>query len=71
MPELGSLLGAVPPVTVMVPYPIIIPLPIPIPVPLPVMDFYKAHLTPEQRKRFDELSLYGSRGKSNLQFGRN
>ncbi|XP_070069328.1 sine oculis-binding protein homolog [Drosophila takahashii] len=54
MPELGSLLGAVPPVTVMVPYPIIIPLPIPIPVPLPVMDFYKAHLTPEQRKRFDE-----------------
>lgn len=40
--------------TVMVPYPIIIPLPIPIPVPLPIMDFYKAHLTPEQRKRFDE-----------------
>ncbi|XP_017049921.2 sine oculis-binding protein homolog isoform X2 [Drosophila ficusphila] len=54
MPELGALLGAVPPVTVMVPYPIIIPLPIPIPVPLPVVDFYKAHLTPEQRKRFDE-----------------
>ncbi|XP_017106181.2 sine oculis-binding protein homolog isoform X1 [Drosophila bipectinata] len=54
IPELGALLGGVPPVTVMVPYPIIIPLPIPIPVPLPVVDFYKAHLTPEQRKRFDE-----------------
>ncbi|TDG38752.1 hypothetical protein AWZ03_014826, partial [Drosophila navojoa] len=51
---LGALLGAAPPVTVMVPYPIIIPLPIPIPVPLPVVDFYKAHLTPEHRKRFDE-----------------
>ncbi|XP_041675624.1 sine oculis-binding protein homolog isoform X2 [Drosophila eugracilis] len=62
MPELGSLLGAVPPVTVMVPYPIIIPLPIPIPVPLPVMDFYKAHLTPEERKRFDEERAASSRG---------
>ncbi|KAH8290387.1 hypothetical protein KR054_002516, partial [Drosophila jambulina] len=61
MPELGALLGAVPPVTVMVPYPIIIPLPIPIPVPLPVMDFYKAHLTPEQRKRFDEERETSSR----------
>ncbi|XP_037715281.1 sine oculis-binding protein homolog isoform X2 [Drosophila subpulchrella] len=61
MPELGALLGAVPPVTVMVPYPIIIPLPIPIPVPLPVMDFYKAHLTPEQRKRFDEERAAPSR----------
>ncbi|KAI8039660.1 hypothetical protein M5D96_007080 [Drosophila gunungcola] len=62
MPELGALLGAVPPVTVMVPYPIIIPLPIPIPVPLPVMDFYKAHLTPEQRKRFDEERAAPTRG---------
>ncbi|XP_016985853.1 sine oculis-binding protein homolog isoform X2 [Drosophila rhopaloa] len=61
MPELGALMGAVPPVTVMVPYPIIIPLPIPIPVPLPVMDFYKAHLTPEQRKRFDEERAAPSR----------
>ncbi|XP_034654168.1 probable serine/threonine-protein kinase DDB_G0267686 isoform X3 [Drosophila subobscura] len=57
----GAMLGAVPPVTVMVPYPIIIPLPIPIPVPLPVMDFYKAHLTPEQRKRFDEERATTSR----------
>ncbi|KAH8253945.1 hypothetical protein KR032_007826, partial [Drosophila birchii] len=63
MPELGALLGAVPPVTVMVPYPIIIPLPIPIPVPLPMMDFYKAHLTPEQRKRFDEERTTSSRGE--------
>ncbi|KAH8297045.1 hypothetical protein KR044_003990, partial [Drosophila immigrans] len=64
MPELqgalGALLGATPPVTVMVPYPIIIPLPIPIPVPLPIVDFYKAHLTPEQRKRFDEERARGA-----------
>nr|ABG45861.1 JXC1 [Drosophila melanogaster] len=64
MPELGSLLGAVPPVTVMVPYPIIIPLPIPIPVPLPVIDFYKAHLTPEERKRFDEQRAAPTRAEN-------
>ncbi|KAM8711168.1 hypothetical protein ACLKA7_000323 [Drosophila subpalustris] len=57
---LGALLGAAPPVTVMVPYPIIIPLPIPIPVPLPIVDFYKAHLTPEQRKRFDQERARGA-----------
>ncbi|XP_017149105.1 sine oculis-binding protein homolog A isoform X2 [Drosophila miranda] len=57
----AAMMGAVPPVTVMVPYPIIIPLPIPIPVPLPVMDFYKAHLTPEQRKQFDEERATTSR----------
>ncbi|KAH8357361.1 hypothetical protein KR200_000985, partial [Drosophila serrata] len=61
MPELGALLGGVPPVTVMVPYPIIIPLPIPIPVPLPIIDFYKAHLTPEQSKCFDEEQAASSR----------
>uniref|UniRef100_A0A034VXF2 Sine oculis-binding protein-like protein n=2 Tax=Bactrocera dorsalis TaxID=27457 RepID=A0A034VXF2_BACDO len=51
---LGALLGAPPPVTVMVPYPIVIPLPIPIPVPLPVMDFYKAYMTPEERTKLKE-----------------
>lgn len=51
---LNTLIGTPPPVTVMVPYPVIIPLPIPIPVPLPVVDFYKAHLTPEERKKFDD-----------------
>ncbi|XP_033150926.1 sine oculis-binding protein homolog [Drosophila busckii] len=50
MHELHNALG-IPPVTVMVPYPVIIPLPIPIPIPLPVMDFYKAYLTPEERKK--------------------
>ncbi|XP_030375396.1 sine oculis-binding protein homolog [Scaptodrosophila lebanonensis] len=50
----GALLGTAPPVTVMVPYPIVIPLPIPIPVPLPVVDFYRAHLKPEERKLFDQ-----------------
>ncbi|XP_073812436.1 sine oculis-binding protein [Musca autumnalis] len=50
----NALVGTPPPVTVMVPYPVIIPLPIPIPVPLPVVDFYKAHLTPEERQKFDE-----------------
>ncbi|XP_055386803.1 sine oculis-binding protein homolog A [Condylostylus longicornis] len=39
---LSALVGTVPPVTVMVPYPIIIPLPIPIPIPLPITDFIKA-----------------------------
>ncbi|XP_067627327.1 sine oculis-binding protein homolog A isoform X2 [Eurosta solidaginis] len=51
---LGGVLGAPPPVTVMVPYPIIIPLLIPIPVPLPVMDFYKAYLSPEERNKLKE-----------------
>ncbi|XP_011187963.1 uncharacterized protein LOC105215642 [Zeugodacus cucurbitae] len=51
---LGALLGAPPPVTVMVPYPIIIPLPIPIPVPLPVMDFCKAYMTPEERSKLKD-----------------
>ncbi|XP_036334525.1 sine oculis-binding protein homolog A [Rhagoletis pomonella] len=51
---LGALLGAPPPVTVMVPYPIIIPLPIPIPVPLPVVDFYKAYLSPEERAKLKQ-----------------
>ncbi|XP_012160637.1 uncharacterized protein LOC101451604 isoform X1 [Ceratitis capitata] len=51
---LGAILGAPPPVTVMVPYPIVIPLPIPIPVPLPVMDFYKAYLPPDERNKLNE-----------------
>lgn len=51
---LGALLGAPPPVTVMVPYPIVIPLPIPIPVPLPVMDFYKAYMSPEERSKLKD-----------------
>ncbi|XP_065367789.1 sine oculis-binding protein homolog A [Calliphora vicina] len=51
---LNTLIGTPPPVTIMVPYPVIIPLPIPIPVPLPIVDFYKAHLTPEQRTKFDK-----------------
>lgn len=51
---LNALIGTPPPVTLMVPYPVIIPLPIPIPVPLPIVDFYKAHLLPEERKKFDE-----------------
>uniref|UniRef100_A0A1I8Q2U5 Sine oculis-binding protein n=1 Tax=Stomoxys calcitrans TaxID=35570 RepID=A0A1I8Q2U5_STOCA len=50
----NALIGTPPPVTVMVPYPVIIPLPIPIPVPLPVIEFYKAHLSPEERKKFEE-----------------
>ncbi|XP_075166136.1 sine oculis-binding protein [Haematobia irritans] len=53
-PDLMGLNASLPPVTVMVPYPVIIPLPIPIPVPLPVVDFYKAHLNPEERKKFEE-----------------
>ncbi|XP_037818542.1 sine oculis-binding protein homolog A-like isoform X1 [Lucilia sericata] len=51
---LNTLIGTPPPVTIMVPYPVIIPLPIPIPVPLPIVDFYKAHLTPEERKKYEE-----------------
>lgn len=54
LPALNALIGTPPPVTVMVPYPVIIPLPIPIPVPLPLVDFYKAHLSPEERKKFEE-----------------
>lgn len=64
---LGALLGAAPPVTVMVPYPIIIPLPIPIPVPLPIVDFYKAHLTPDQRKRYDEERSVAAAGRQEEQ----
>ena len=51
---LNTLIGNPPPVTIMVPYPVIIPLPIPIPIPLPVMDFYKAYLKPEERRKFEE-----------------
>lgn len=56
-PELAAFnafVGTPPPVTVMVPYPVIIPLPIPIPVPLPIVDFYKAYLTPEERRKFED-----------------
>ncbi|XP_053965655.1 uncharacterized protein LOC128867997 [Anastrepha ludens] len=59
---LGALLGAPPPVTVMVPYPIVIPLPIPIPVPLPVMDFYKAYLSPEERAKMKEKEENETKG---------
>ncbi|XP_055902915.1 sine oculis-binding protein homolog A [Eupeodes corollae] len=50
----SGLLGGIPPVTVMVPYPIIIPLPIPIPIPLPIMDFVRAAQKKEEAAKPSE-----------------